>query len=485
MDDEVVMPLTKNFRDYKTGFPSNVATSGEYALNQSSPDGAILDGRFNPKYPVETSAPPIELYHPAFAQFAALIRDPTFQVPDDDDILSNTAALIRSCSQIETYEGPGNTNTCLILGRILHLPLDQFENDDRTATDCMALYETPLDSVAAACVIAEIKGELGSTGADPSVQASFSFARFYCQPQRDPITDHSNCPTFILGIAGPWLVIMGGILTTRPIIQRLSDYMWLGNSRVLDEDQVRRVARNLYALRRATNALEEYWDSFVRPCHVKGCEHPRFFPSFDSFTDIHTHTHETVKFAYVKALEEGPSCVTFLAKKLLADNNLDSGDGDDRSSHIVIKFVRRYNKEAHVMMSQRGFAPKLLGYRPLGEENPGYGDLVLLAMEYVKGETLSDRYWGDVIPAQVRQGVKEAIQVLNDAGYIFADLRRPNLIFRECDGKVQLIDFDWVCRVGEGMRYPFHLSYDHRTRSGARDNDVITLEHQETMLEEL
>ncbi|KAG7098111.1 hypothetical protein E1B28_000082 [Marasmius oreades] len=232
---------------------------------------------------------------------------------------------------------------------------------------------------------------------------------------------------------------MGGVLTTRPVIQRLSDYMWLGNSRVLDENQVKRVARNLYALRMATKTLEEYWDSFVRPCHVKGCEHPRFFPSFDSFIDI--HTNETVDFVYVKALQEEPSCVTFLAKKPAV--NEDSGDED----HIVIKFVRRYSKKTHVMMGEQGFAPKLLGYRPLREEDPGYDDLVLLAMEYVEGETLFDRYRGDVLPKRVKQGVQDALQALNDAGYIFADLRRPNLIVRESDGKVQLILIGSVGRV--------------------------------------
>ncbi|KAG7098113.1 hypothetical protein E1B28_000084 [Marasmius oreades] len=477
LDDDVVMPLTKNFRGHKT---KGKMPSSDYAENQSSPDVALLDGRFVSRSPVETTAPPIELYHRAFAQFTALARDPAFQLPDDDDILSNTAALIRSCSEIETYKGLRNSNIREILGRILGLSFDVL-NDDVSAAGYIAPCKTSSEFVTAALVIAEIEGELGSTDTDPSVQASFSFTRFYCQPQRDPITDQCNCPTFIVGIAGPWLVIMGAVLTIRPVIQRLSDYMWLGNSRVLDENQVKRVARNLYALRMATKTLAKYWESFVRPRRVKGCEHPRFSPSFDSFIDV--HTLENVKFAYVKPLEEAPSCVTFLAKKLPAEGS--APDKDNGNGPIVIKFVRRYNQDAHLMMGERGFAPKLLGYRPLREEDPGYDDLALLATEYVEGETLFDLYRGGVLPKRVKQGVEEALQVLNGAGYIFADLRRPNLIVRERDGKVQLIDFDWVCRAGEGMRYPFHLSRDVRTRSGAKDNDVITLEHQERMFEKL
>ncbi|KAG7098110.1 hypothetical protein E1B28_000081 [Marasmius oreades] len=183
MEDEDVMPFTKNWRKFKIHalkgkMPSNAARSSDYAVNQSSPDGALLDGRFVSQSPVDTTAPPIELYHRAFAQFTALTRDPAFQFPDDDDILSNTAALIRSCSNIERYEGPRNTKIRSILGRILHLPFDHVENDDRSAADYTSSHGTPLESVAAARVIVEVKGELGSTGTDPSVQASFSFTRF-------------------------------------------------------------------------------------------------------------------------------------------------------------------------------------------------------------------------------------------------------------------------------------------------------------------
>ncbi|KAG7091748.1 hypothetical protein E1B28_008149 [Marasmius oreades] len=181
-----------------------------------------------------------------------------------------------------------------------------------------------------------------------------------------------------------------------------------------------------------------------------------------------------------EALEVNPSCVTFLAKKLLAE---DSGPDDD--NYIVIKFARRYNKEAHVMMGELGFALKLLGYCPLRDGESPYDNLVLLAMEYVEGGTLYEQYENRVLPTHVKRDVQEALQVLNGAGYIFADLRRPNLIVRESDGKVLLIDFDWVCRVDGGMRYPFHLSQDVKDRSGAKDNEVISLKHQEGMFEKL
>ncbi|KAG7091938.1 hypothetical protein E1B28_008330 [Marasmius oreades] len=493
-DEEDVTPFTKKFKEfeeYKSRVlngptPSQAAKSGGYIRIQASPGDALLDGRFNPQEPVDTTAPPIELYHVAFAQFSALLRDP---VPEDEDvILRNTAALIRSRSEIERSKVPRNADICMLLELILGIPFVQLSNDDDYI---LSPHKTNFGVATAAVACVEVKKEMGSTGTDPSVQASFSFSRFYCQQQRDDLTAHSNCPTFIIGIAGPWLVIMGGVLTTRPIVQRLSDYLWLGNSRVMDEAQVKRVARTFYALRKATQTLKQHWKSFTRPSIVKGFDHPRFFPSFDRFID--EHTGNVVKFAYVKALEEAPSCVTFLVKKLLAVEAPSASEDEDEDDHptvdkdsssIVIKFIRRYNKEAHLIMGEKGYAPKLLGYRSLGEESPGYEDLTLLAMEYVEGQTLFDRYQNQKLPVHIKDGVKEALRVLNDAGYIFADLRRPN-VMATSDEKVQLIDFDWVCEKDGGMRYPFHLSEDARKRSGAEDNEVITLKHQQKMLKEL
>ncbi|KAL0067869.1 hypothetical protein AAF712_005037 [Marasmius tenuissimus] len=353
-------------------------------------------------------------------------------------------------------EGLRNTKTLEILERILGVSFEQVTDDDRSAVNYMGVHTTPLGSVAASLVIAE---------------GSFSFGRFYCQPQQDVITDQPNCPTFVIGIAGPWLAVMGAVLRC---------------NRTMDEAQVKRVARTLYALRRAIQTLKQSWDSSATPSFPKGCEHPRFFPYWHSSTD--EHTREVVKFAYVKPLEDRPSCVTFLAKRLLGADG-DSGDEnnhvDEDSDHFVIKFVRRYEKDAHAMMGEQGFALKLLGFRPLRKEDPGYEDLTLLAMEYVEGKTLCDLYNNHALPADVKQGVQAALQVLNGAEYIFPDFRRPNVMVRESDERVRLIDIDWVCRRDAGVRYPFHLSPDIRDRSKAQDYDVITLDHQERMFEVL
>ncbi|KAJ8073458.1 hypothetical protein PM082_011734 [Marasmius tenuissimus] len=179
------MPLMKNFKQYTNHVltwktPSAAAKSSAYEYNQSA-RFALPDGRFSDNG-VETMAPPIELYHPAFAQFVALAQA---QVDDSEDggILRDAAALIRSCSQIEMQEGPRNTKTRELLQRILRIPFERVINDDQSAANYIALHATPLDSVAASSAILEVKAELGSTGTDPSVQASFSFGRFYCQPQ--------------------------------------------------------------------------------------------------------------------------------------------------------------------------------------------------------------------------------------------------------------------------------------------------------------
>ncbi|KAJ8072857.1 hypothetical protein PM082_016416 [Marasmius tenuissimus] len=109
-------------------------------------------------HPLETTPPPIELYHPAFAQFAALAHA-RVDDPESEDISRDTARLIRSCSQIEMQEGLRNTKTLEILERILGVSFEQVTDDDRSAVNYMGVHTTPLGSVAASLVIAEVKAE--------------------------------------------------------------------------------------------------------------------------------------------------------------------------------------------------------------------------------------------------------------------------------------------------------------------------------------
>ncbi|KAJ3782759.1 hypothetical protein GGU10DRAFT_297341 [Lentinula aff. detonsa] len=475
---DVVSQLRQDFSKYVKGVmegktPSVAARSTHYNEIQGS-DIPLLDGRFNGRAGGQTVAPPIEIYHPVFGAFSERCKDPKLEVPND--VLCDTASLLRSVSKISVQEAPRDPETRGILAKILGVSFEHVVNTDETSCEFMCVQHTP-QSINAAPALFQIKGELGNGGSDPSVQASFYYARFYCNIERTPIRERSCCPAFLISLAGPWLVIMGAVLTSRVITQRLSPYEWLGCSRVLDDDQVLQVARRLYALRLSIADLKEYYQNLpspvVQPDHI----HPRFCPCIKSFS----LDGENVQFVYVQPLQRDPSSVTFKAIR------------SDTQSPIVIKFARRYGEDAHKWMADKRLAPKLLTCESLGEK---YGNLLLVVMEFVEGQTLHDAYDStEPLPENVRYGVRKALDVLAQGDFVFGDLRRPNVMLENenedeeledpLEKRIRFIDFDWAGREGSDLRYPFHLASVVRKASGALENDPITRAHQDKMFENL
>ncbi|EEB98458.1 hypothetical protein MPER_02027, partial [Moniliophthora perniciosa FA553] len=189
-----------------------------YNAIHASP-AAFLDGRISNTWTaIPTVAPPIELYHRAFHDYIANANTISPDLPDE--VVLGTRILMGSASLIRTGENP---------------------------------QRTPRHEEGAPVFI-QVDPESGSSNVDPSIQVEFSYAKYYCQPN----------------VTGSSFAIMGGVITAQTIVQRLSSYLWLGTSRIQDDEYVITIAQNLFALQ--------------------------------------------VKFDYLKPLEDDPTCVVFLAK---------------------------------------------------------------------------------------------------------------------------------------------------------------------------
>ncbi|KAJ3874151.1 hypothetical protein F5051DRAFT_417540 [Lentinula edodes] len=354
-------------------------------------------------------------------------------------ILRVTSSLWRSVSRIAIKEAPRDAQTHKILADILGVGLERITNSDKTSPDF-------------------IKSELGSGGSDPSRQSALSYARFYCRPERAQVREVSCCPTFLIGLAGPWTVIMGPVLTSRTIDQRLSAYEWLGCSRMFDDEQVHRIAHVLYALRLSLVELNEYYARLSSPVVEPGHIPPRFCPSISSFSIRETK----IPFVYAYPLQHNRASVTFKATRT------------DTKESV-------YGHDVHQLMAAHGLAPKLLSFSLLGEL---YGNLNLVAMEFIEGKTLHDAYdISQPLPDSVKYSVRKGLDLLNKEGFVFGDLRRPNVILADGDEpaekRIRFVDFDWAEKDGE-MRYPFHISSVVSDPSGASEYDRITHQHQES-----
>ncbi|KAF5386517.1 hypothetical protein D9757_005879 [Collybiopsis confluens] len=474
LDDEARDVVVKREKDFKkfvqrlvtNKTPSVLAKSAEYNINQSSINTALLDGRFTLTGP-STVAPPVELYHPVFGRFIQRCKE-EIEIPEE--ILLHTASLLRSASRVAVKESPRDTDSRDILTQILGVPLEHISNQDKSSSDYMSVALTSM-GINAASMVTEVKAEMGSGGSDPSTQSALSYARFYCRPERTQIRESCSCPAFLIGLAGPWIVVMGAIFTSRPIVQRLVPYEWLGRSRLFDDRQVLRIARLLYALRLSVVELNEYYAKLRQPDIVRpGCIHPRFCPSITSFSIDKTR----IPFVYDRPLEDNHACIVFKVTRT------------DTQTPVVIKFVRQYGCDAHRLMAANGMAPKLLSHTPLGG---CYDELSVVAMEFVQGKTLEDVYDpSQPLPEPVKNRIREALDILAEGGFVFGDLRRTNVMLADGEEplgeRIRFIDFDWAAKDGE-MRYPFDLADVVRWPSGASEHAWITREHQESMFRHL
>ncbi|KIM75003.1 hypothetical protein PILCRDRAFT_689725 [Piloderma croceum F 1598] len=124
------------------------------------------------------------------------------------------------------------------------------------------------------------------------MQAGLSMIQFWAQKNHRVVRDNTCCPTFLLASGGPWLTVLGAIFTDKVVVQRLTDFVWVGTDTTLNEMNCYRVAHILHSL---------------------GKLHPRYLPSIRAYRDA---SSVIVNFANVKPLERDANCVTFLAKTL-------------------------------------------------------------------------------------------------------------------------------------------------------------------------
>jgi hypothetical protein len=112
-----------------------------------------------------------------------------------------------------------------------------------------------------------------------------------------------------------------------------------------------------------------------------------------------------VDFAYVKPLERDATCVTFLAKTFEAS-----------PKSIVVKFVERYGVTAHKLSEKMDAAPQLLYYGKIGviDDDPTYGHLRMVVMEYLDGMTANQAQKLDQLPPTFLEDVQTILQHLHD-----------------------------------------------------------------------
>src|SRR5215471_130695 len=244
--------------------------------------------------------------------------------------------------------------------------------------------------------------------------------------------------------------VHGAIIVGDVISQRLTENIWIGSD-PFPEDQISRVARLCKALSRAARELIGFYKeipSFQSPSRMADAplgdsQVAHLYPYINSYSI----DGNEVRFKYLQRLKPERTSSVFKAQML------------DGSKVIVVKFVRRYNEEAHALLANFNLAPQLYYVEP--QQNFATGQTLvrrprMIVMEYVDGNSPRDAFYDEKPPQNFFDGIVEAIEKLHQKDFVFGDLRGPNIIVGE-HGNVKPIDFDWCGEAGKA-RYPPDLN---------------------------
>ncbi|KAJ7023788.1 hypothetical protein C8F04DRAFT_1193099 [Mycena alexandri] len=450
--------------------PSTLAKSTEYRAWQRG-ECPIYNGRYHSNTPTATVGPPVELFYAGFAKFIDN-SGPNSPLDLPDTFVCEVAKFMHMVAGIYKDEVAFSAVVTPLLQGILGRGILRIANSDLTSPDAAVLSDQ-LEILA----LAEYKRELGEGGCDASTQASLSVVRYWTQPENKRVAARTCCPTYVVALGGPWLAVLGAVITSRCIVQRFTDFMWLGpRNALLNDDHVRQVARVLFALKGAI-ADSQLFDDSLPPSPSPSpspttSDEPlpsRFFPHVTSYVG---EDGQEKRFQYVAPLERDPTCVTFHCRAL------------EDEADIVVKFVRSYGEGAHRLLSKNHLAPQLL-YCGAINSQASYSGIKMIVMGFVAGRTLS---WlqgkRQPLPNHLGDELAKILDVLHGAGFVYGDLRGPNIMLTDASKKVQLVDFDWAGRAGEA-RYPISLSANVKWPPGSKGLGLIDPAHDMHMLAQI
>ena len=225
-----------------------------------------------------------------------------------------------------------------------------------------------------------------------------------------------------------------------------------------EDAQVYRNARLFIALRKCLEELGDFYRTLPRRYIPPSAVNQFHFPYPNSFT---REDSRVTHFQYISTLEDN---TTYLAEII----------GKPEPKKVVVKFVARYGKAVHELLAQHGYAPKLLYCGPVpgdplsAARQAPFGlfsrpdAMHMVVMEYF--DARSDK-------PQDRDQIEEVLWLLHTHGYVFGDLREPNVLYDQ-HGDVKFINFNWCGRYDTNVR-------DEQLPPGLQEK-IDNIEHKST-----
>ncbi|KAI0319419.1 hypothetical protein OF83DRAFT_1170250 [Amylostereum chailletii] len=485
------------FKALKASSPSDLCTSG-HTFKTDQNEYPMFIGR-----PGRLTGPPVYLYHPILARLKHAIdnydsRD--MRGEGEAELLEDTHEFFVQSQK--THSTKKLRMNFLHLARLLNVNIhsDCKVEGGQTELDggVLAVADAMVDSDGSSdakenipqvadtlpsgtCVTTIVQYKDGFIGGDPSIRGFASARRIMVQEHYGRVRDACCCPMLIVTIADSSIRVMAAILTEEFIGEPLSDWIDLSGSST-EEARVVRVAALFKALRRAIRDLTDFYHAVKG--QPLGYKDPRpFFPQ--------PHPLFLSDVGSVSTLERDLTYGPRIRKHILHPIWYGTLSVGTEKRTVVIKFTRRYGEAAHTLLAAIGLAPKLHHHIPL---ESGWR---MIVMDRVDGEHPSN---GTVLDEDSLHDVQLALTTLHSNGYVYGDLRRPNIMLLRralptscvpvegARGAAMLIDFDWVAQEGDkDSCYPAVLDDLGAIQwaKGVVRSGVMRRDHDLAMLEQL
>ncbi|CAG8609189.1 17112_t:CDS:2 [Gigaspora margarita] len=296
---------------------------------------------------------------------------------------------------------------------VIMLVLDETSNDG-----CLYLN---VHTFTVLYFLIEIKNEIGMGKCDPTTQVAAFYAKFYAQKEYQQILKGCNMPCFIIGLAGPWICVLG---VEKAVIEPLTGFEPL--IFINDRTHLEKIARLFMALRMGCNDLTKYYESLLNSI-LKTVDSQRFFPYIRTAVNVGD-------FVYKERLFNDPHKLLWKAetkKELFFVSNIIKG-------------------------------------------------FYMIIMEYVEGQKLYDCDDLDISEyKKIIDDIEVAISHLHSKNIVFADLRDSNILVVKDENETYrgvLIDFDWAGKDNAEC-YPSFMNPDINWPLGAEDGMKLKKEH--------
>uniref|UniRef100_A0A1X7VM59 Protein kinase domain-containing protein n=1 Tax=Amphimedon queenslandica TaxID=400682 RepID=A0A1X7VM59_AMPQE len=348
----------------------------------------------------------ITLYYPGFQKFIEDSNDASIVLEREDYEFAK-----RMCTEMSKYfntEEPRHNEFFKILSLKFKTLKGELVHENKG-------YKVDISIGTECYILIEVKNESGDSYAQ--------VIGYYVQSLKGKYPDQCPAPAYLLELVGPQLSISGAVFGKYVFVDRLVDSVWLVPHQ--NEEATIRVARILKALKDAIREIQAYYKNNTR------IDNPEF-PVFQSCDKGSIQYKERMK--------------RHIFKGTLTYNNGEEVD-------VIIKFTKRYCREAHALMYKEGCAPQLIHY----EERVGGTQYTAVVIEYIDGIMHLDEYLKEYPDNKSEpEPFQDALKVLHDHGFCHGKLTSNNIFMEFKDGKdyINIVNYEWAGRIGEA-RYPF------------------------------